>query len=77
VFGLDFKMTAERLRKEFGQYGTIEALHKIPQKNYAFVYYETIESATQAKRMMNGLKLGERVIRVDYSTTDKSHESIK
>jgi len=77
IFGLDFNTTVDEIRRECKRHGVVETLHKVPHKNYAFVYYKSLEDATRARRMMNGMKFGTRFIRVDYSTTDKSTETLK
>lgn len=77
IFNIDYTVTEKELRSQFEQYGEIESFQKIQNRNYAFVYYRSIESATNARWIMNGLVLGKLPIRVDYSTTDKRKEERK
>jgi len=74
VFNLDPVMTEERIRQQFKQYGHIEKIYKIHHKNYAFIYYDSIEAAEQAKSIMNGVRFGHKKIRVDFSISNGPHD---
>ena len=42
-------------------------------RGFAFVYYEDIADATEARKEMNGTELDGRKIRVDFSITKRPH----
>lgn len=43
-------------------------------RGFGFVYFESIEDARVAQVQANGIEIGDRRIRVDYSATDKPHD---
>ncbi|CAD7668106.1 unnamed protein product [Nyctereutes procyonoides] len=70
VFGLSL-YTTERdlrdLREVFSKYGPIADV------GFAFVYFENIDDAKEAKEHANGMELDGRMIRVDFSITKRPH----
>lgn len=80
IFGLAPSTDETRLREVFSQYGALEKVELILDKQtrmsrqFAFIYFNTLEEATQAKDAMNGQSLDGRTVRVDYSTTKNPHE---
>lgn len=70
IFNLDPHISERMLRTQFEQYGEIESIRKVVRKNYAFIYYHSVNSATNAKSIMNGILLGRWKVRVDYSISD-------
>jgi len=79
VFGLSLYTTERELDKEFGKYGPIERTqvvldgHSGRSRGFAFVYFEAVEDATEAKEALNGIEMDGRKIRVDYSITKRAH----
>ena len=79
VFGLSLYTTERELEKEFGRFGALEKTqvvldgHSGRSRGFAFVYFENIKSATDAREAMNGLELDGRKIRVDFSITKRPH----
>merc|ERR1712083_1118329 len=65
--------------KEFRKYGTLDKVnvvldgHSGRSRGFAFIYYETLEDATEAREALNGTELDGRKIRVDYSITKRAH----
>ena len=47
--------------------------HSGRSRGFAFVYYEDIADATEARKEMNGTELDGRKIRVDFSITKRPH----
>lgn len=43
-------------------------------RGFGFIYFNDVETATKAKEETNGIELDGKVIRVDYSLTEKEHE---
>jgi len=79
VFGLSLYTTERELEKEFRKYGTLDKVnvvldgHSGRSRGFAFIYYETLEDATEAREALNGTELDGRKIRVDYSITKRAH----
>ena len=85
VFGLNFQTSQEMLERLFGQYGRLQKVVLITNKagkkrteeisrGFAFVYYESVESASAARDAMNGREIDGRKIRVDFSVTQSGHK---
>jgi transformer-2 protein len=80
VFGLNLQTTEKDLEGLFGEYGTIEKVNLVydrktrGSRGFGFVYFERQEDADKALSQTNGLNFMNRMIRVDYSATDKPHE---
>ena len=57
VFGLSLYTTERELEKQFGSFGEIEKCqvvldgHSGRSRGFAFVYFETIEQASEAKKV--------------------------
>merc|ERR1712106_1033940 len=47
--------------------------HSGRSRGFAFLYYENVEDATEAREALNGVELDGRKIRVDYSITKRAH----
>lgn len=81
VFGLNLRTNEEDLERIYGKYGKIEKVtvvfdRRINQsRGFGFVYFDTVEAADEARQATNGMELDGRSIRVDFSTTQKPHES--
>ena len=72
-------MMERELEKQFGGFGHIEKCqvvldgHSGRSRGFAFVYYETVEQAEEAKKAMDGQELDGRQVRVDFSITKRPH----
>merc|ERR1719153_259182 len=75
IFGLSLYTTERELEAEFGKFGPMEKVqvvldgHSGRSRGFAFIYYENVEDATEARTSMSGVELDGRKIRVDYSIT--------
>jgi len=79
IFGLSLYTTERELEAEFGKFGPMEKVnvvldgHSGRSRGFAFIYYENIEDATEARNVMSGKEMDGRKIRVDYSITKRAH----
>jgi len=79
IFGLSLYTTERQLEKEFGRFGTIERTQVVldgysgRSRGFAFIYYESVHDASDAKKEMNGMELDGKKIRVDFSITKRAH----
>ena len=79
MFGLSLYTTERELEKEFGKFGPMEKCqvvldgHSGRSRGFAFVYYESVDDATEARTALNGIEMDGRKIRVDYSITKRAH----
>lgn len=79
VFGLNVHTTRETIIKIFEKYGSIERVQVVVDaksgrsRGYCFVYFDRTEDAKVAKEQCSGMELDSRIIRVDYSITQRPH----
>uniref|UniRef100_A0A674GRA7 Transformer-2 protein homolog beta n=1 Tax=Taeniopygia guttata TaxID=59729 RepID=A0A674GRA7_TAEGU len=79
VFGLSLYTTERDLREVFSKYGPIADVSIVydqqsrRSRGFAFVYFENVEDAKEAKERANGMELDGRRIRVDFSITKRPH----
>jgi len=79
VFGLSLYTTERELEKEFGKFGPLEKCqvvldgHSGRSRGFAFIYFETVDDASEAREALNGIELDGRKIRVDFSITKRAH----
>lgn len=79
VFGLSLYTTERELEKEFGRYGHLEKVqvvldgHSGRSRGFAFIYFESVQDATDARQALNGIEMDGRKIRVDFSITKRAH----
>lgn len=79
VFGMGLYTTETELQHVFAKYGPLEKVQVVKDaktgrsRGFAFVYFETLEDAKQAKEQCTGLEIDGRRIRVDYSITQRPH----
>ncbi|KAJ3310648.1 transformer 2 beta, partial [Blyttiomyces sp. JEL0837] len=79
VFGLSILTREADLEDLFGQYGRINHLTIIQDKNsgksrgFGFITYDDMASASKARAALNGYELNQRKMRVDYSLTKRPH----
>lgn len=81
VLSLNFKTTPDDLFTAFSQYGKIVDLHMVfndnyESKGYAFIAYETRESAQEAIQRMNGQRFDGGLIKVNWSGRDMQSKQI-
>jgi len=60
------QVTEEELRAEFEQYGKIESIRLIRNKTCAFVNFNSIEEASAALHALQGKKLGNMAIKINF-----------
>jgi len=79
VFGLSLYTTERELEKEFGKFGPLEKLNVVldgktgRSRGFAFVTFEKVEDATEARNAMADSELDGKKIRVDFSITKRAH----
>uniref|UniRef100_A0A4W3J5X0 Transformer-2 protein homolog alpha-like n=1 Tax=Callorhinchus milii TaxID=7868 RepID=A0A4W3J5X0_CALMI len=79
VFGLSLYTTERDLRDVFSRYGPLASINVVydqrtgRSRGFGFVYFENVEDSKEAKERVNGMELGGRRIRVDYSITKRAH----
>jgi transformer-2 protein len=79
VFGLSLYTTERELKDIFSKYGPIEDVQVVydrqtgRSRGFAFVYYDEIDDAREAKEKTNGVEVDGRRIRVDFSITKRPH----
>merc|ERR1711881_267138 len=75
IFGLDYYISEKELEKKCRKYGRVERClmpwnHKEKRnKGFAFVTFERLREAVAAVDGLNGTKIEDNVVRVDYSFT--------
>ncbi|KAL6582273.1 hypothetical protein OROMI_006287 [Orobanche minor] len=72
VAGISQSVSKEELEKEFLRYGKIQEFRFLRDRNTAFVDYVGLEEATQALKNMNGKRIGDSQIRVDFLRSQSS-----
>ncbi|XP_043931881.1 transformer-2 protein homolog beta isoform X2 [Protopterus annectens] len=79
VFGLSLYTTERDLREVFSKYGPLADVCIVydqqsrRSRGFAFVYFENVDDAKEAKERANGMELDGRRIRVDFSITKRPH----
>uniref|UniRef100_A0A8C9AYZ2 Transformer-2 protein homolog beta n=1 Tax=Prolemur simus TaxID=1328070 RepID=A0A8C9AYZ2_PROSS len=79
VFGLSLYTTERDLREVFSKYGPIAYVSIVydqqskHSRGFAFVYFENVDDAKEAKECANGMELDGRRIRVDFSIIKRPH----
>ncbi|XP_038422592.1 transformer-2 protein homolog beta-like isoform X1 [Canis lupus familiaris] len=79
VFGLSLYTTERDLREVFSKYGPIADVSIVydqqsrRSRGFAFVYFENVDDAKEAKECANGMEFDGRRIRVDFSITKRPH----
>lgn len=66
VGNIDPTLTTEDLYQIFSPFGHIESIRLLAEKECAFINYETVESACDAKDHMQGAKVGSCIVRVGF-----------
>lgn len=77
VRNLSFKVTEEMLKKSFGAFGEIKSvslpLNEGKVKGFGFIEFENEICASKAITALNGTKIEDRVIAVDWSLSKASY----
>ncbi|XP_072482522.1 uncharacterized protein [Notamacropus eugenii] len=79
VFGLSLCTTERELREIFDRYGRVSEVTVIydqlarRSRGFAFVYFQNVEDAIEAKEGADGVELHGHRIRVDFSITRRPH----
>jgi len=79
IFGLNYKTTDADLHRAFSKFGKIEKVNVVVDgpsrrsRGFAFLYFETVATAKEAKEEMDGKEIDGFQIRVDFSITDSAH----
>lgn len=80
VFNLSIYTTESELYDVFSKFGPLKKATVVldaktgRSRGFGFVYFESIEDAKVAHAQANGLEIGDRRVRVDYSATEKPHD---
>ncbi|XP_066955870.1 transformer-2 protein homolog alpha-like isoform X5 [Macrobrachium rosenbergii] len=79
VFGLSIYTSERQLHHLFGKYGPLSKVQVVldaktgRSRGFAFIYFEHMDDATEAKEQCTGMEIDGRRIRVDYSITERAH----
>lgn len=80
VFNLSVYTTESELYDIFSKFGPLKKANVVidaktgRSRGFGFVYFESTEDAKEALAQANGIEIGDRRIRVDYSATEKPHD---
>jgi RNA recognition motif-containing protein len=66
VFHLPPDATESTLRVLFEPYGAVSSVRVLPGKGYGFVNFENVQSAITAIHALNGFKLGNKHLKVEF-----------
>lgn len=81
VFNLHVRTSETEIRDVFERFGPIDEIIMVKDaktrgfRGYCFIYYNKQRDATAALNSCNGIELKERIIRVDYSLSERPHIS--
>ena len=79
VFGLSVETTSRDLKRVFEKYGSIEHVKLITDsmthksRGFAFITFDNIDDASEAKKDCEELVIDRKHIRVDFSITKRAH----
>jgi protein JSN1 len=68
-------LTKEDIFNLFSQFGEIESIRILPEKECAFVNYVKLEDALNAREKMQGCRIGNCVARIGFGKTEAIHDS--
>ncbi|UJR36368.1 hypothetical protein I4U23_029093 [Adineta vaga] len=80
VFGLSSRTTEKDLKDLFQRFGRLKDVQLIVDKKtsisrgFAFVYFETVNDATNAIESMRYVEIDGRNVRIEYSITQTAHK---
>ena len=72
---LDASVGIEELTTIFSQFGTIESVRVLPEKECAFVNYTRVEDAVLGRERMQGGRIGSCVIRIGFGKPESIYDS--
>lgn len=75
VGNLDASITANELLALFSPYGPIESLRVLPDKECAFINFQSLDDAIRAKDDMQGGRMGSLNIRIGFGKADPTFAS--
>jgi len=79
IFNLSHDSREEDLEEVFGRYGPLTSVNIVydratgRSRGFAFVYFEHMDDAKEARERCSGMEIDGRRIRVDYSITKRPH----
>lgn len=79
VFGLSFHTSERALFRVFDKYGRVERIKLVTDartnrsRGFAFVYFERVDEAIEAKEQLHGSELDGSAIRVEFSISNREH----
>eukprot|EP01083_Nonionella_stella_P052845 140061_1 len=79
VFGMSPRTDERDLDRVFGKYGEIDTIKMIrdhrteESRGFAFLYFQKVDDACDAREACNGINLHGRSIRTDFSLTERAH----
>ncbi|XP_058458149.1 transformer-2 protein homolog alpha-like isoform X2 [Malaya genurostris] len=80
VFNISIYTTEAELYDIFSKFGPLKKATVVldaktgRSRGFGFVYFDSVEDARVAHEQANGIEIGDRRIRVDYSATEKPHD---
>lgn len=79
IFNLSHDSREEDIEDVFGRYGPLSSTNIVydratgRSRGFAFVYFENVEDAKEARERCSGMEIDGRRIRVDFSITKRAH----
>lgn len=79
IFGLSIYTKESDILDVFSRYGPIDDVQVVydaqsgRSRGFAFVYFQNVADAAEAKERCNGIDIDGRKIRVDFSLTQRAH----
>lgn len=79
IFGLSIYTKESDILDVFSRYGPIDDVQVVydaqsgRSRGFAFVYFQNVADAAEAKERCNGIEIDGRKIRVDFSLTQRAH----
>jgi hypothetical protein len=75
IGNIDSNFSSEELLSIFGKFGEIESIRMLPEKECAFVNFQNLEDALDAREKMQGGRIGNCIIRIGFGKTDAINDS--
>lgn len=79
VFGLNFQTEDRDIRRAFEKYGRLDKVKLVTDprtgrsRGFAFIYFQNVEDAEEAKERMHGHEVDGSHVRVEYSISNREH----
>merc|ERR1711936_1081953 len=74
VRSLDYKVRSKQLKEKFGDFGKIKQC-RVNKKGYAFIQFDSVETAKKAKEEMNGKELEGKAIEIFFAEQREKPET--